>query len=94
MAAGASSPETALQALAPLARASLENALAMGPAQALTGPVQRGDGSTVAAHLKALRGMPGTVQALYRAAGLHTLVLARQRGLPASSAALLEDTLK
>ncbi len=43
-----------LEAFAALARGSLENATSMGPTAALTGPVARGDWSTVRAHLAAL----------------------------------------
>jgi predicted short-subunit dehydrogenase-like oxidoreductase (DUF2520 family) len=42
------------EAFVPLARASFENALELGPEQALTGPVARGDLTTVAQHLAAL----------------------------------------
>jgi predicted short-subunit dehydrogenase-like oxidoreductase (DUF2520 family) len=41
-------------ALLPLIRASVDNVDALGPAGALTGPVARGDGDTVARHLEAL----------------------------------------
>lgn len=37
-----------------LARAALENAFALGPGRALTGPVSRGDLATVTTHLQAL----------------------------------------
>jgi predicted short-subunit dehydrogenase-like oxidoreductase (DUF2520 family) len=57
---------TALLALAPIMRASLENALAIGPTQALTGPVQRGDLATIAAHLHALEHVAPAIQNLYR----------------------------
>jgi len=40
--------------LAPLVRASVENWAALGPARALTGPVARGDATTVARHREAL----------------------------------------
>jgi predicted short-subunit dehydrogenase-like oxidoreductase (DUF2520 family) len=43
-----------LQAFVDLARGSLENVTAIGPAAALTGPVTRGDWDTVAAHLAAI----------------------------------------
>jgi predicted short-subunit dehydrogenase-like oxidoreductase (DUF2520 family) len=71
--------EQALRALAPLIRASVENALALGPAQALTGPIERGDTGTVAAHLRALAEAPETVRELYRRAGLHAVELARRK---------------
>jgi len=35
-------------------RASIENALQLGPAAALTGPIERGDLGTVEAHLAAI----------------------------------------
>ncbi|MFZ6864245.1 Rossmann-like and DUF2520 domain-containing protein [Undibacterium sp. Ji67W] len=41
-------PELALAMAAPLARQSMENVFAMGAAQALTGPIARGDMQTVA----------------------------------------------
>ena len=46
--------EVARPALARLARAALEAAEAEGPARALTGPVVRGDQSTLAQHFEAL----------------------------------------
>lgn len=52
--------------LAPLARASLENALRRGQA-ALTGPVARGDAAAVAAHLRALSAVNPDVAQAYRA---------------------------
>jgi predicted short-subunit dehydrogenase-like oxidoreductase (DUF2520 family) len=69
----------ALRALAPIARASVENALKHGPVEALTGPIARGDAATVAAHMRALEAS-GEVE-LYRAAGLRALRIARERGL-------------
>ncbi len=72
----------ALPALAPLFRTAVENVLAQGPERALTGPIERGDAATVAAHLSALAAEPPAIDALYRAAGLQTLDIARRRGLP------------
>ncbi len=75
--------EQALRALAPLIRASLENALTVGPVQGLTGPVERGDSGTVAAHLRALSetfgSVPESVKGLYRAAGLHAVDMAGRK---------------
>ncbi|HET9729728.1 MAG TPA: DUF2520 domain-containing protein [Acidimicrobiia bacterium] len=42
------------EAFAPLVRASIENAFALGPVDALTGPVARGDLATVERHLAGL----------------------------------------
>lgn len=67
--AGADEPEALL---APLVRAALENSLAKGFG-ALSGPLLRGDGDTIAAHLAALeRDCPDLLPA-YRAMALATL---------------------
>lgn len=73
--------EQALRALTPLIRSSVENALTLGPLRALTGPVERGDTGTIATHLRALADapVPESVKALYRAAGLHALYMARRK---------------
>lgn len=59
------------RAVAPLARAALENALQRGQA-ALTGPVARGDAAAVAAHLAALAEVDQQVAQSYRANSLRT----------------------
>jgi predicted short-subunit dehydrogenase-like oxidoreductase (DUF2520 family) len=53
-----------LDAYLDLARGSLDNAAALGPAAALTGPVRRGDWATVERHLAAL---PDDERAAYQA---------------------------
>jgi predicted short-subunit dehydrogenase-like oxidoreductase (DUF2520 family) len=50
----AASIDVPLDAYLDLARGALENVAALGPARALTGPVARGDWTTVHAHLDAL----------------------------------------
>jgi predicted short-subunit dehydrogenase-like oxidoreductase (DUF2520 family) len=77
MGAASISEQAALEALRPLTLASAVNALTLGPAKALTGPVARGDLETVAAHLKALAEQDKTIAKLYRAAGLHLARCAR-----------------
>lgn len=57
--------------IAPLARASLENALQRGQA-ALTGPVARGDAAAVAGHLEALSAVKPELAQAYRANSLRT----------------------
>jgi predicted short-subunit dehydrogenase-like oxidoreductase (DUF2520 family) len=51
---GAAGVEDPLGALAPLARAGLDNVLERGPSAALTGPAARGDAATVGRNLDAL----------------------------------------
>ncbi len=80
-------------ALEPLARTSVDNALHFGPASALTGPIARGDADTVRGHLAALEKTSPVVESLYRAAGLATLEIACQRGLPEVQAGAIRELL-
>lgn len=86
--------KTALGALGPLVRASVENTLAMGPGHALTGPIQRGDVETLRRHIGSLAGVPGSVSELYRSAGRCALELARRQGLDESQAGRIERLLE
>lgn len=87
-------PAAARRALEPLCREALDNVLANGAGSALTGPVARGDATTVAAHLNALAGAPPTVAALYQAAARHLVEVAKTRGLTDVSTRALESVLK
>jgi predicted short-subunit dehydrogenase-like oxidoreductase (DUF2520 family) len=60
------------EALLPLVRASVDNVDALGSADALTGPVARGDADTVRRHLAAL---PADERAAYRALAREALRL-------------------
>lgn len=74
--AGADEPEALL---APLVRAALENSLAKGFG-ALSGPLLRGDGDTIAAHIDAImRDCPDLLPA-YRAMALATLAALDRSG--------------
>lgn len=84
--------EVARRALAPLVRASIDNIIERGPEAALTGPIARGDAATIALHLSALADNP--LRDLYRAAGRHTLALARRKGLATEAAAAIESLLE
>lgn len=57
-----------------LMAAALRASSAAGPAQALSGPVRRGDAATVAAHLEALAAVPGAV-GVYRSLMVEALRL-------------------
>jgi predicted short-subunit dehydrogenase-like oxidoreductase (DUF2520 family) len=59
---------------------TLANARAVGVAQALTGPITRGDAGTLAAHLAALRAHAPDVVDLYLAAARRELKLVQERG--------------
>ncbi len=74
-------PGRMVETLGPLARASLENVLRHGPAQALTGPVERGDTETVRAHLEALARYAPELVPMYRELSLRLVELAASKGL-------------
>lgn len=69
-------PDLARQALAPLMRSNLEHILRDGPEQALTGPVERCDASTVGKHLQCLEGQE---RELYRTASLRLVEVAERK---------------
>ena len=57
-----------------------KNLAALGPENALTGPIARGDVRTVEKHLRALEALPDDVGEIYRALGRKTVELARHKG--------------
>ncbi len=73
---------------------TLGNARALGIANALTGPVTRGDVGTLARHIETLRLHAPAALPLYRAAGEREIALAEKRGaLAQNRAAELRSTL-
>ena len=72
--------DTARRMLLPLIRGSFENLERVSPAEALTGPIVRGDDQTVAAHLTILQEkFPDYISAYRLLAGLN-VDLAKQKG--------------
>jgi predicted short-subunit dehydrogenase-like oxidoreductase (DUF2520 family) len=69
-----------LKALLPLVRTTLTNIEQLGTAEALTGPIARGDVETVARHLQAMHPHAEELQEPYRALGAWTLRLAESGG--------------
>jgi predicted short-subunit dehydrogenase-like oxidoreductase (DUF2520 family) len=65
----------ATRALVPLAEGALANVLAKGTTEGLTGPIRRGDATTVSRHLDALRGSPELAE-IYRALARHAVEIA------------------
>lgn len=82
--------ELAGQIYLPLLNGAVANLTAYGAVRALTGPVRRGDGDTVEAHLEAL---DADERELYSALGLAALKLARAAGLDESAAQQVESLL-
>jgi len=81
-------------ALLPLLRGTLDNLAAHAPAEALTGPVARGDAEVLRRHVAALRDAAPDVRAAYGALATRALALARQRGLPPAVLAELRAALE
>ena len=75
----AAGEQDGLQLLGPLVRTTVENVLAQGPERALTGPVARGDVSTVRAHLALIGTRPPRFAAAYRALSAQAAALAAPR---------------
>jgi len=84
----------ALSTLAPLVRAATENALKLESVEALTGPIQRGESSTVINHLKGLRRLPNPITGLYCPAGEFAVEMTLLRGLPEAKAAQIKQMLR
>ncbi|MCD8045847.1 MAG: DUF2520 domain-containing protein [Clostridiales bacterium] len=70
------SPELAHTALAPLIAGNAANIAAVGCAQALTGPIERNDVETVAAHLE---GLSGEAEEVYRILSKQVIGVAREK---------------
>lgn len=71
--------ETARQALLPLLKGTLTNLENGTPAQALTGPIARGDTSTIEAHLACLTEHCPDLLHIYRQLALYTLKVACEK---------------
>lgn len=84
-------PSIAGRIYLPLVRTVLENVGSLGVADALTGPIARGDVGTVRLHLASLN---GPARESYVTLGLATLALAERRGLTKAEAAELRRVLE
>jgi predicted short-subunit dehydrogenase-like oxidoreductase (DUF2520 family) len=85
---------SALEALGPILRATTENILEMGPEEALTGPIRRGETGIVRRHLSAIEDALPETRQLYLAAGLRTVLLAERAGLKAGAVRELRDIFR
>ncbi|HBV96188.1 MAG: NADP oxidoreductase [Peptococcaceae bacterium BICA1-7] len=86
------SREEAYRALLPLIQGTISNIEKVGPVQALTGPVARGDSSTIEGHLPSLAGVGSEEESLYRTLGSYTVRVALEKGSISSEQA--ESLLK
>lgn len=83
--------EAARAALAELAAGAVADVARAGPEGALTGPIARGDASTVRLHLERLS---GEERGVYTVLAREALRLARRRGLDSAAAAELAELLR
>ena len=67
-------------AMRPLVEATIENVNRFGAAEALTGPIARGDVETVRQHLEAIGAVSVEMAALYRLLGRRALAIAEVKG--------------
>ena len=81
--------QEAIQAIYPLARATLENVAKKGISASVTGPVVRGDTATVQSHLEALSHRLPELVPLYGALTHSSLSLAAGRGVPPAQLAAM-----
>ena len=87
------SPQQAAAALMPLLQGTVSNLQHLGPTQALTGPISRGDGVTVAAHMAALEN--DNEKKLYAQLGLYTVGVALEKStIDEQQAAMLRSILE
>jgi predicted short-subunit dehydrogenase-like oxidoreductase (DUF2520 family) len=82
--------QEAIDALSPLARATLENIAKDGIPDSVTGPAVRGDAGTIRTHLAALEQRLPELAPLYRALTAASLPLAHQRGVAPEELAAIE----
>jgi len=77
--AGISKNES-LQILLPLMRGTLDNLDKIGLPEALTGPIARGDGAVVQAHIDTLDASAPDIATVYRALGRELISIAEEQG--------------
>lgn len=87
-------PNQAMDMLIPLLRGTVNNLEKLGPTAALTGPISRGDATTVAAHLAALGAWNPRVADTYADLATHTIDIAAEQGTPAEALQRIADALK
>ncbi|MBW1988598.1 MAG: DUF2520 domain-containing protein [Deltaproteobacteria bacterium] len=73
-------PEESVTGLFPLIQGTLKNIQANGIPKALTGPIARGDVTTVQKHLKEIQAKTPALLSLYQALGTRTVDVARRKG--------------
>lgn len=94
MQAAGMEPHMVTRALAPLIEGTWGNIKEKGIPRALTGPIARGDGETLADHLRALAVKVPELDEIYRALGRYTIDIAVRKGsIDAGQASELAEIL-
>lgn len=87
--------KTALEALMPLVEGTLRNSRALGVPAALTGPIARGDATTIADHLASMEGKCPELLEFYRVMGRLTVEAARKnKSAPEELLRQIEEILR
>jgi predicted short-subunit dehydrogenase-like oxidoreductase (DUF2520 family) len=73
-------PSIAWLAYEPLVLSTIENIAEMGTAQALTGPIARGDIQTIKGHIEKLASVDPSLTSVYNIMGSHTVDIAVRKG--------------
>lgn len=73
-------PDEAYKVFAPLLKNTADNIAKLGPVQALTGPIARGDAGVVEKHLEAMAAMDAGYSQIYKTLGRATVGLALVKG--------------
>ena len=73
--------ETARKLLVPLLTGTISNFEKLGTPKALTGPIERGDTSTIIEHMYALQKNMPELTEIYKLLGKRTLKVAQDKGL-------------
>jgi len=80
--------------LAPLARTVLDNVAEQGAGSSLTGPVERGDALTVAAHLRVLEKRTPKLAPMYRVMSERLVEMAKRKGMDGAAVRKLAKALE
>jgi predicted short-subunit dehydrogenase-like oxidoreductase (DUF2520 family) len=87
--------KTAVKALMPLVEGTLSNIKALGVPAALTGPIARGDATTIADHITAMKETRPDLLEFYRVMGRLTVTAARKnKSAPEALLKEIEEILK
>ncbi len=72
--------QIAMEAVEPILLETIQNAMRMGPEQALTGPIARGDANVIEKQMQALKNFKPEYADVYSTLGRATVQLARRKG--------------